>query len=47
MPVLTYDITFGTKKVKYLNLSHNAITDLRKSKTITRYTLEKLIICFF
>lgn len=32
MPVLTYDITFGTRKVKYLNLSHNAITDLRKGK---------------
>jgi Leucine-rich repeat (LRR) protein len=30
IPVLTFDITFGTKKLKSLNLSHNAIIDVRK-----------------
>jgi hypothetical protein len=30
IPVLTFDITFGTKKLKSLNLSHNAISDVRK-----------------
>lgn len=30
IPVLTFDITFGTRKLKYLNLSHNAINDIRK-----------------
>lgn len=32
MPVLTYDITFGTKKVKLLNISHNYVNDIRKGK---------------
>lgn len=30
IPVLTFDITFGTKKLKYLNISHNSINDIRK-----------------
>lgn len=30
MPVLTYDITFGTKKLLKLNLSHNSINELRR-----------------
>jgi Leucine rich repeat len=30
IPVLTFDITFGTKKIKFLNLSHNTIKDIRK-----------------
>lgn len=30
IPVLTFDITFGTKKVKHLNLSYNNIKDIRK-----------------
>lgn len=30
MPVLTTDITIGTSKVEKLNLSHNAISDIRK-----------------
>ena len=30
LPVLTFDITFGTKKLKSLNLSNNAINDIRK-----------------
>lgn len=30
IPVLTFDITFGTKKLKQLNLSHNSISDIRK-----------------
>lgn len=30
MPVLTYDITFGTKKLLRLDLSHNHINELRR-----------------
>lgn len=30
LPVLTFDITFGTKKLKSLNLSSNSINDIRK-----------------
>ncbi|XP_037955077.1 chondroadherin-like protein [Teleopsis dalmanni] len=30
MPVLTYDITFGTKKLLEFNISHNHINELRK-----------------
>lgn len=30
MPVITFDITYGTKKVKYLNVSHNSINDIRR-----------------
>lgn len=30
LPVLTFDITFGTKKVKFLNVSHNSINEIRK-----------------
>ncbi|KAI8126994.1 hypothetical protein FF38_08671 [Lucilia cuprina] len=30
MPVLTYDITFGTKKLLKLNLSYNSINELRR-----------------
>ncbi|XP_055919385.1 chaoptin [Eupeodes corollae] len=30
MPVLTYDITFGTKKLYKLDLSHNHINEIRK-----------------
>lgn len=34
IPVLTYDITFGTKKVKKLNISHNSINDIRRGKML-------------
>lgn len=30
LPILTFDITFGTGKLKYLNLSSNGISDIRK-----------------
>jgi len=30
LPVLTFDITFGTKKLKSLDLSYNSINDIRK-----------------
>lgn len=30
MPVLTYDIIFGTKRAKIINLSHNQLNDIRK-----------------
>lgn len=29
IPILTQDITVGTNKVKYLNLSHNSIDEIR------------------
>lgn len=29
IPIITKDITVGTKKVKYLNLSHNSIDEIR------------------
>lgn len=30
LPVLTFDMTFGTKKLKMLNVSNNAISEVRK-----------------
>ncbi|KAJ8983099.1 hypothetical protein NQ317_001842 [Molorchus minor] len=30
MPVITFDLTIGTSKLEKLNLSHNAIADIRK-----------------
>lgn len=33
MPVLTYDLTFGTKRLKTLNVSNNQINDLRRGKS--------------
>lgn len=30
IPVLTFDVTFGTKKVKFFNVSHNSINEIRK-----------------
>lgn len=42
IPVLTFDITFGTKKVKFLNLSHNSINDIRKFVTGNLTALEVL-----
>lgn len=29
IPIITQDITVGTSKVKYLNLSHNSIDEIR------------------
>jgi len=37
MPVLTYDITFGTKKLFKLDVSHNQINDLRRG-VISNFT---------
>ncbi|XP_045461578.1 protein artichoke [Harmonia axyridis] len=30
MPIITFDLTIGTKKLEKLNLSHNAISDIRR-----------------
>lgn len=30
IPVLTFDMTFGTRKLKFLNVSNNAINEVRK-----------------
>lgn len=35
MPVLTYDLSFGTKKVTNLNVSHNYINEIRRRKLFT------------
>jgi hypothetical protein len=32
MPVLTYDITVGTKRVELLNVSHNILNEIRPSE---------------
>lgn len=32
MPVVTFDLVFGTSKLEKLNLSHNVIADIRKGK---------------
>lgn len=41
MPVLTTDITVGTSKVERLNLSNNAISDIRKGKNnIKRFLIQ-------
>lgn len=32
MPVVTFDLVFGTSKLEKLNLSYNAIGDIRKGK---------------
>ena len=32
MPVLTHDITMGTKKVEVLNVSYNMINEIRKGE---------------
>lgn len=34
MPVLTYDLAFGTAKVKTLNISHNVINEIRRSECL-------------
>lgn len=29
MPIITYDLVFGTVRVEKLNLSHNMVTEIR------------------
>lgn len=36
IPVLTYDLAFGTRKVKFLNISHNQINEIRQSEYSTK-----------
>lgn len=42
LPVLTFDLTFGTKKVKVLNVSNNAISEVRKFVTGNLTSLQEL-----
>ncbi|KAH1014820.1 hypothetical protein HUJ05_012645 [Dendroctonus ponderosae] len=42
IPVITYDLTFGTSKLEKLNMSHNAIADVRKG-VIGNLTSAKLL----
>lgn len=44
MPVLTYDITFGTKKLYKLNLSHNHINDLRRGEKLENKIFK---VCYY
>ncbi|EDW02077.1 chaoptin [Drosophila grimshawi] len=44
MPVLTYDITFGTKKLRKLNVSHNQINELRRGVLSNFTSLQSLDI---
>lgn len=46
MPVLTYDIVFGTQQVEKLNLSHNAIADIRRGK-LTKHMLQGVYYILF
>ncbi|XP_017068982.1 chaoptin [Drosophila eugracilis] len=46
MPVLTYDITFGTKKLFKLDLSHNQINDLRRGVISNFTSLHSLDISY-
>lgn len=39
MPVLTYDLAFGTAKVKKLNISHNVINDIRRSMSKQNHSI--------
>lgn len=48
MPVLTYDLTFGTKRLQTLNLSNNQINDLRRGKfslSLSFYPLATTYFC--
>lgn len=50
MPVITYDFAFGTHKVKTLNLSHNLINEVRRSKfndRMIRRNIKFINFCFF
>lgn len=42
IPILTFDITFGTNKLKFLNLSSNSISEVRKFVTGNLTALEVL-----
>lgn len=46
IPVLTFDITFGTRKLKQLNVSHNFINDIRKYVLGNLTSLEVLDLSF-
>ncbi|XP_034477400.1 toll-like receptor 3 [Drosophila innubila] len=46
MPVLTYDITFGTKKLLQLNVSHNQINELRRGVISNFTSLQQLDISY-
>lgn len=40
LPILTFDISFGTKKLKHLNVSHNAIQEVRKSEFFCGFAMK-------
>lgn len=44
MPVVTFDLVFGTSKLERLNLSHNVIADIRKGKlTNSKWEVGKVV----
>lgn len=46
MPVLTYDLTFGTRRLRLLNVSHNAINDIRRGVLGNLTALQTLDLSF-
>lgn len=47
IPIITRDITVGTSKVKYLNLSHNSIDEIQPGKTnINSKNIRLIHFCF-
>ncbi|BES97939.1 LRR_TYP [Nesidiocoris tenuis] len=46
MPVVTFDLTYGTRKVEVLNLSHNQINEIRKGVTSNLTSLRELDLSF-
>ncbi|XP_017761511.1 PREDICTED: toll-like receptor Tollo [Eufriesea mexicana] len=46
MPVLTHELTVGTKKIQYLNISHNNINEIRKYVLGNLTTLQTLDLSY-
>lgn len=46
MPVLTFDLTFGTRRVRHLNVSHNSINDIRRGVLGNLTALETLDLSY-
>uniref|UniRef100_A0A0A9XJQ4 Leucine-rich repeats and immunoglobulin-like domains protein 3 n=1 Tax=Lygus hesperus TaxID=30085 RepID=A0A0A9XJQ4_LYGHE len=46
MPVVTFDLTYGTRKLEVLNLSHNAINEVRKGVIGNLTSLKELDLSY-
>lgn len=47
MPVVTFDLVFGTSKLERLNLSHNVIADIRKGQFILNICTRCVTTCSY